>query len=310
MNKLRRLFRPVLTIVAVTAGALVLGGASIIAAAEWDARTVVAHGVPTDFSAMTTGPSGAPVLILLHGAGLNGHMWDPVRRGLDARYRVIALDLPGYGSRLNETFTLEAATATVVSAARSVAPAQLVLVGDSLGGYTAMAAARLLPPEQLRGLVVGGCSANFEGMRALTLNYLKNLFIVKMVRTFFDEQKFLSKALANDGMSPDDGKAILAAGASLRALPASIRSLLFIDFRAKLADIEQPVLIVNGTLDHRAMNQEPSFLAAARHPSNYHFDHSEHGVSMRRSAGFAALVNDFAATAFSASQAPSAPLKP
>lgn len=40
-----------------------------------------------------------PTLVLLHGATLNSHMWDAVRRDLNPKYRVIAPDLPGHGAR-------------------------------------------------------------------------------------------------------------------------------------------------------------------------------------------------------------------
>ena len=40
-----------------------------------------------------------PCLILIHGATLNGCMWNPVRRALDPRWDVLAPDLPAHGSR-------------------------------------------------------------------------------------------------------------------------------------------------------------------------------------------------------------------
>ncbi len=52
---------------------------------------------------------GAPTLILLHGATLNGRMWDPVRRALDPRWRVLTPDLPGHGARSAERYTLPTA---------------------------------------------------------------------------------------------------------------------------------------------------------------------------------------------------------
>ena len=75
--------------------------------------------------------STAPVLILLHGAGGNQAMWNPVRRHLDPRWRVVALDLPGHGSKSDGHFTLEGAVETVAAEVRRLAPARVVLVGDS-----------------------------------------------------------------------------------------------------------------------------------------------------------------------------------
>jgi pimeloyl-ACP methyl ester carboxylesterase len=47
-----------------------------------------------------------PTLILLHGATLNGHMWDPIRRHLNPGYRILAPDLPGHGVRRHQSFEL------------------------------------------------------------------------------------------------------------------------------------------------------------------------------------------------------------
>ena len=107
--------------------------------------------------------SPAPVLILIHGATGNGRMWDAVRRHLGTRWAVIAPDLPGHAARRDEPFTLAAAVETVAAAVRSVAPRPVVLAGDSLGGYTALAAAAAVPAGQLRGLVLAGCTANMTG---------------------------------------------------------------------------------------------------------------------------------------------------
>jgi len=113
--------------------------------------------------------SSAPVVMLLHGATLNGRMWDPVRRLLDPRWRVLTPDLPGHGARYAERYTLEAAAATVAEMAREAGSAPLVVGGDSLGGYSTMAAASRLPRGQLKGLILGGCSLNYRGgaLRAL-----------------------------------------------------------------------------------------------------------------------------------------------
>jgi pimeloyl-ACP methyl ester carboxylesterase len=91
---------------------------------------------------------------------------------------------------------------------------------------------------------------------------------------------------------------VVAAGTSASAVPLAVRSLLLVDFRPRLAAIRQPVLIANGTLDQRAMAQEASLLAALPQGEGHHFENCEHGVSLRRPAEFAALVDTFASRAF------------
>lgn len=295
-----RPIRLIATGVGAILAAIVALAIAIIIAAEWKVRTAqVSTSVtlsPPNVAMPSPDGSVAPVLILLHGAGLNGRMWDPVRRGLGARYRVIALDLPGHGSRRDEVFTPDSATAAIVAAARSVAPAPVILIGDSLGGYAAMVAAHALPPAQLRGLVVAGASSN-RGHTQM-LRYLRDVVQITITFAFIDDAKFIGKALGIFGMNETDSRAIVAAGVNARAVPIAARSLLYIDFREKLAVIDAPVLIVNGSLDVRAMDEEASFRAAAKRSSPYIFENCQHGVSMRRSAEFAQIVNEFAARAF------------
>ncbi|MES2959073.1 MAG: alpha/beta hydrolase [Pseudomonadota bacterium] len=245
---------------------------------------------------MTITSAADPVLILIHGATGNGRMWDAVRRHLDPRWRVIAPDLPGHGARRNETFTLQSAVETVAAAARAVAPAPVVVGGDSLGGYTALAAAAALPREQLKGLVLGGSTANMVGsaLRSLKVRQCLVLGLGALLG-----EKRLAKALAKDlrkmGLSEEDIDATIAGGLNHRVFPQAVRALQGVDFRATLAAVEQPVLIVNGSKDKIFVEQEPSFLAAARQATSHRFEDCEHGVSLRRSREFAALVNAFVA---------------
>jgi pimeloyl-ACP methyl ester carboxylesterase len=246
---------------------------------------------------MTSVPTAAsdPVFILIHGATGNGRMWDAVRRHLEPRWRVIAPDLPGHGARRNETFTLQAAVDTVVAVARDVAPAPVIVGGDSLGGYTALASAAALPRAQLLGLVLGGASANFEG-RALRALLVRQWLVLGLGRLVGDKgvAKLLARDLRKMGLSEEDIQAQIGAGLNHRVFPQAVQALRGVDFRARLAAVEQPVLIVNGSKDKLFVEQEPSFLAVARDATSHRFDGCEHGVSIRRSGDFAALLAGFA----------------
>ncbi len=236
-----------------------------------------------------------PVLILIHGATGNGQMWLPVQRHLDPGFKVLTPDLPGHGSRRNESFTMSAAVDTVVAAANSVAPARVLLAGDSLGGFTAMAAASALPPSQLAGLVLSGCTVNFSGLALLP--YLLRIAILRLMFLLVGEDKIVRervpKLLVSMGINVDDVQAIVKAGISLRVWEQAVHALRGVDYRARLAAISQPVLIVNGSKDKGMVRQEKSFIAVARDATSYRFEDCEHGVSLLRSAGFATLLNEF-----------------
>ena len=240
-----------------------------------------------------------PVLILVHGATLNREMWGPVRRHLDGRWRVIAPDLPAHGARRAEPFTLDGAVATVVEAARSVAPAPVLLAGDSLGGFTALASAAALPREQLKGLVLGGATANFSGsaLWALRRQQLLSVLMLKLLgpdRVF----RLVAKQLVGMGLQPAEAAAMVDAGLNPGAFGQAVAALQGQDFRARLAAVPQPVLLVNGARDKLFVRQEASFLAVAQRASSHRFEACAHGVTLRRSAEFAGLVNGFAARVF------------
>jgi pimeloyl-ACP methyl ester carboxylesterase len=222
-----------------------------------------------------------PTLILLHGATCNGRMWDAMRRGLDPQFRVLAPDLPGHGARRHEP---------------------VVLVGDSLGGYTALASAASLPAAQLKGLVLGGSSSNLTGLALLP--YLLRSTLFKVLLALRDEQKLIRsiapKLVSQVGMRQEDVDSMVSAGMSLRVFAQAVGALRDIDFRGKLAEVETPVLVLNGEKDSGHMRQEGSFLAVARDASVHHFPNCEHGVTIRRSTECAALVNAFASKVFAA----------
>lgn len=236
-----------------------------------------------------------PTIILIHGATLNGASWAPVRRHLETRYRVIAPDLPGHGSRRGEAFTLQGAVETVVAAAREAGGAPLVLAGDSLGAYTAQAAAASLPREQLKGLVLGGASQEFGGPQ-LWPHQLKALMF-RLMFAFKDERRMVDEklpgALRDLGLNEDDMRATMNAGVSLSVFPQAVKELRHFDFKSALAAIEQPTLFVNGDKDSFHVRGETAYVAAARDATVHRFADCDHGVSLRRADGYAELVERF-----------------
>lgn len=238
-----------------------------------------------------------PTIILIHGATLNGASWAPVRRELEPDFNVVAPDLPGHGARCGEKFTLDGAIAAVLAAVGSVAPAPVILVGDSLGAYTAQAAAAQVPQEQLRGLVLGGASQDFSGPRLWP--YLLKGMLFKLIFALRDEQQIVADKmpglLSSDfGMEPADVKATMDAGMSLAVFPQALKELHNVGFRKKMAAITQPILFVNGDRDTFHTSGEKTYGAAAQHATFHRFADCEHGVSLRRSAEFAGLVRQFA----------------
>ena len=238
-----------------------------------------------------------PTIVLIHGATLNGASWAPVRRLLEPDFIVLTPDLPGHGSRRGEPFTLQGAIDTVALAVKSVAPAPVILAGDSLGGFTSQAAAAHLPQEQLKGLVLGGSSHEFIGAPAWP--YLMKALMFRVILAIKDERKMVAAKipgqLANEfGLSPEDVQATMDGGMCLSVFPQAVKALHNVDLRSKLAAIRQPVLFVNGDDDKFHVRGEAAYVAAAQNATIRRFPNCDHGVSLRRSAEFAALIRQFA----------------
>ncbi|MGW5637463.1 alpha/beta fold hydrolase [Streptomyces sp. NPDC003832] len=118
----------------------------------WTERAVVRDGVR--LVCRDWGGPGQPV-VLLH--GLAGHVgeWDATARHLGPRYRVVAVDQRGHGAseRLPKDVSRAAYVADVAAVIGQLSLARPVLVGQSLGGHTAMLTAAA-HPALVRGLVL------------------------------------------------------------------------------------------------------------------------------------------------------------
>jgi len=248
-------------------------------------------------SSISERPAKKTVLVLLHGATANGRMWDPVRRILEVRgYRVLTPDLPGHGSRRAQTYTLEGAVEVVREAVASVAPAPVVVAGDSLGGYTTMASAGALPAGQLRGIVASGCTLVFEGPALIPFK-IKGFFH-KLLVGLVGEKRLLGprfiKQLGKLGVSEEDAGALIDAGVNLAAFGDCVRALSHVDFPAKLAALKVPVRLVNGGKDTQMLRDLARYQAAVPAAQHIVFAGEGHGVSLLRSPEFADLLDEFA----------------
>ncbi|MYW11122.1 alpha/beta fold hydrolase [Streptomyces sp. SID2563] len=110
----------------------------------WTEHTVVREGVR--LVCRDGGGSGRPV-VLLHGLAGHAGEWDALAELLASRHRVVAVDQRGHGAseRRPDDVSRAAYVADVVAVVRHLGLERPVLVGQSLGGHTAMLTAAAHP---------------------------------------------------------------------------------------------------------------------------------------------------------------------
>lgn len=97
------------------------------------------------------------VLVLLHGFLGSHEVWIETVKKLSKRFRVISIDLPGHGATpsIGYYHSMELLAQSVKAVLDSIGVRRYVIVGHSMGGYTALAFAELYPEN-----VVGLCLFN------------------------------------------------------------------------------------------------------------------------------------------------------
>lgn len=92
-------------------------------------------------------------VVFLHGYCETRQIWAPFIERLDRRFRVVTLDLPGFGnySKPVEDYSMEAMAEYVQQALVELEVVKCVLIGHSLGGYVALAVGERYP-DLLLGL--------------------------------------------------------------------------------------------------------------------------------------------------------------
>ena len=190
------------------------------------------------------GPGDAPPIIFVHGAMMGRSVWWPQVTALADRYRCIAVDQPGHGSRREQRFSLDAAVGNVLEAIERETAGRVVLVGLSLGGYTAMTLAAR-HPDKVRGLIIAGSTREPEGLSRL--GFLLYAYGLRLV----PEPAVRTVALAwfRRRYGPRVGAAITAGGHFAKGGSAAVQRLIGGRFRDKLKAYGGPILVINGATD-------------------------------------------------------------
>jgi len=218
--------------------------------------------------------SGAP-LVLLHGWGMHGGIWNCVVAALAQSFRVYCVDLPGHGkSKMRDaecgnhqasSFGLD----SIVDQLSGYFPEPLTVCGWSLGGMVALRWARL-KPQQVQSLVLVASTPCFGerkdwpcGMAASVLQQFASELARDHAATL---RRFLALQLRGGEREREllaDLRATLFSRGepALNALRAGLEILRDADLRAELIDIVQPALVIAGTRDKLTPPQASFYMA-------------------------------------------------
>jgi len=205
-------------------------------------------------------------LVLIHGWGMHGGVWQPLVQKLSQYFYLHIVDLPGMGfSTPIEPAHLHAVAEKVAE----VLPANADICGWSLGGQVAMRIA-LLQPDRVRRLVLVGTTPCF--VNTADWEYGIEASVFKQFASQFGEdyQAMLIIFLTLQCMGSSQTRSIvkqLRTSFAERPVPTqttlqkALHILLDTDLRAEIESLRRPVLLIHGDRDTLVPVQAAHWLA-------------------------------------------------
>lgn len=242
-------------------------------------------------------------VVLVHGIRTSATMWRAQVAHLERRgIPVEALDLPGHGRRMAETFTLDGAFHTIDDAVRrAAARGPVLLVGHSMGGLLATEHAGAEPSPPVAALVAAGATTFPRGLGLRAYRAIMAAFnaLPGRGRMFTDAMLYATL--------PEQTRADFAAGGyAFGAQAAALRSLSTLDLMAALRRIRVPTWFVNGQWDQLRLH-EKVFARLVPHAELIVVPRTTHLVTAMRPAVFNAVLDLAIATIEAADRRDPAP---
>ena len=192
-------------------------------------------------------------IVLLHGWGMNGAVWQKTVDELSQNHRVHVVDLPGFGHSHQHHFDSIEQMAELVLAD---APQQAVWLGWSLGGLLATHIA-VQHPDRITKLITVASSPKFAAERRWRgiQPQVLSAFTEQLVENFqLTIERFMALQAMGSPSARQDVKALKQAVLSRpspnpKSLLAGLNLLADIDYRDQLSGVEIPTLRLYGRLD-------------------------------------------------------------
>jgi pimeloyl-[acyl-carrier protein] methyl ester esterase len=226
-----------------------------------------------------------PDLVLLHGWGLNVRVWDGLVEALRARFRLIAVDLPGHGrSAWSPGRNTPAEQAWLLHSTLAPISNRYSLLGWSLGGQIALDLAAAMP-ARIDRLVLVATTPRFTaapdwpyGMKVAAITKMATQLredYQKTVRDFLDLQVRGSVEGASVIEQLRDALSVHGQ-AKPEALESGLTTLATSDLRPTLPHVRTPTLVIAGQNDRITAPGASRVLATALPDAQF--------VEMRRAA--------------------------
>ncbi len=155
--------------------------------------------VPLHVAYVERNPTGKTPVLLVHGLGSSLKFWRyQIDELAEKGYRVIAVDLPGYGKSdkpASFPYTMEAMADVVEEVASAVHASMPVVIGHSMGGQTALSFA-IRYPDKLRALVLTS-PAGFEPFSTREKDWFSRVFSTRFIKKASEYQIWGSIRAAN-----------------------------------------------------------------------------------------------------------------
>lgn len=208
--------------------------------------------------------SGDETIVLVHGLGSYLRAWEKVVNGLKNDYRVIAIDLPGYGKSSKQPHDGSMSHyATVIAGFMNALDLETItLGGHSMGGQISMVAA-LQYPQKINKLILAS-PAGFERFNEGEKQWFRDVMSLRGVKlTTADAIK--SNAAYNFYNMPADAEFIITDRLAMRSatdfdnycytVAQSVAGMVNEPVIDKLHQIKQPALILFGENDNLIPNR-------------------------------------------------------
>ncbi|MGA5221799.1 alpha/beta fold hydrolase [Streptomyces koyangensis] len=257
------------------------------------------------------GEAGAPPVVLLHGSGPGATGWSNFSGNIGeiaaAGFRVLAPDMPGWGDSDAQATEEMDHDATLVEFLDALGLEKAALVGNSMGGHTAVRFATL-HPGRLTHLVTMGASLGrgpaslfgpgdgpSEGLKVIVRAYRdaspENMRALVEIMTY-DKERFatpeLTRARSEAALArPDHLKNYVQGLAHGAPIPVKVD-------RDKIPGIQAPTLLIHGK-DDRVLHYETSLWLLANIPNSrlVLLNRCGHWAMIEHAAEFNRLVIDF-----------------